>query len=168
MVLGLVGGSVDGGADEAPVSRAMSKGEEIARWTVAILGAISAFAIAVAARGFLYKAGEPDELSVWAVSTVAGVIVGTVSAPPQHRKASRALFIGLAVSASVIMLLGGVAAPHSVDAADVKRVAGSTVGGIAAWIILRRVWQPERATFRRGATCTGRRVSNSGARGWCC
>jgi hypothetical protein len=116
----------------------MHRGQEIARWAVAILGAIAAFAIAVAARGFLYKGGEPDELSVWAVSTVAGAIVGTVCAPPQHRKAARFLFIGLAVSASVIMLLGGVAARHSVDAADVKRVAGATVGGIAVWIILRR------------------------------
>jgi hypothetical protein len=116
----------------------MRKSREIARWAVAILGAVSAFAIAVAARGFLYKVGEPDDLPVWALSTVAGVVVGTVCAPPQHRKASRALFIGLAVSASVIMLLGGVAARHSVDAADVKRVAGATVGGIAVWIILRR------------------------------
>lgn len=116
----------------------MRKGQEIARWAVAILGAVSAFAITVAVRGFLYKAGEPDDLPVWALATVAGAVVGTVCAPPQHRKASRTLFISLAVSASVIMLLGGVAARHSLDATDAKRVAGAMVGGIVAWMILRR------------------------------
>ena len=83
-------GLVDGGADEVLVSPIMRKGQDIARWAVAILAAASAFAITVAARGFLYKAGDPDDLPVWALSTVAGAIVGTVCAPPQHRKASGA------------------------------------------------------------------------------
>jgi uncharacterized membrane protein YfcA len=116
----------------------MRKGRQIPRWAVAVLVAASVFAAMVAAHGFLYKGGEPDELPVWAVSTVVGVIIGTVCAPPQHHKASRSLFIGLAVTASVIMLLGTVAARHSLDATDAKRVAGAMVGGIVAWMILRR------------------------------
>jgi hypothetical protein len=118
-------------------ARAMCKDEEIARWAFAVLAAGSAFAIGVEVRGLLYKGGEPDELLVWAISTVAGVIVGTVCAP-RGGKDSVDLFIGLAVSASMGMLLGSVAAQHSLDATDVKRVIAAAVGGIAARIILRR------------------------------
>jgi hypothetical protein len=110
---------------------------EIARWATAVLAAITAFAISVEVHGLLYKDGEPDELLVWAISTVIGVIVGTVCAP-RGGKSSVYLFVGLAVSASVVMLLGSVAAQHSLDATDVKRVIGAMAGGIAARIILRR------------------------------
>jgi uncharacterized membrane protein YfcA len=99
---------------------------------------LSAFATSVWARAFLYKGGEPPELLVWAISTVIGVIVGTVCAPPQRSRAARALFIGLALSVSLAVLLVDVASRHGPNATDVERVAGAVIGGIAARLILRR------------------------------
>jgi hypothetical protein len=119
-------------------ARAIFNGRKIGRWTAAILAAASAFLITVGARAFLYKGHAPGELPVWAVATVVAAVVGTVCAPPQHSKASRSLFIGLAVSVSVILLLGGVAARHKLEAVDIERVAGAVVGGITARFILRR------------------------------
>jgi type III secretory pathway component EscS len=120
---------------EAPV---VFGGLDITRWAFAIFAAASAFAITVAARAFLYKGGEPGELPVWAVSTVVGVIVGTVCAPPQRSRAARSFFIGLAVSVSLVLLLGDVASSHRLNATGVERLAGAVIGGIAARLILLR------------------------------
>ncbi len=92
----------------------------------------------VATRAFIYKGGEPNGLFVWGMATVVGVIAGTVCAPPQHGQRARSLFIGLAIAASVVALLVGVASRHGLSAPDIERVLGTVIGAIAARILLRR------------------------------
>jgi hypothetical protein len=132
---GLTMGPDPGSEQKAP---AVFDGREVTRWTIAIFVAASAFASSVWARAFLYKGGEPPELLVWAISTLIGVVVGTVCAPPQRSRAARSLFIGLALSLSLAILLVDVASNHGSNATDVERVAGAVIGGIAARLILRR------------------------------
>jgi hypothetical protein len=131
----LSAGPDPGSEHKAP---AVFDGRDVTRWAIAIFAAASAFATSVWARAFLYKGGEPHELPVWAISTVMGVTFGTVCAPPQRSRAARALFIGLALSLSLAVLLVDVASRHWLNAMDVERVAGAVIGGIAARFILRR------------------------------
>jgi hypothetical protein len=130
---------MDTHSDNGNNTPAVFQSRDFTRWAIAIFAAASAFATIVWARAFLYKEGEPGELQVWAVSTVVGVIVGTVCAPPQRSRAARSFFIGLAVSVSLVLLLGDVPSRHRLTATThVERVAGAVIGGIAARLILRR------------------------------
>jgi hypothetical protein len=118
---------------------AVFRSRDFTRWALAIFAATSIFATIVWARAFLYKGGEPGELQIWALSTVAGVITGTMCAPPQRSRAARSFFIGLAVSVSLLALLGDVALRHTLSAStDFERLLGTVIGGIAGRLILHR------------------------------
>jgi hypothetical protein len=117
---------------------AVFDGRDVTRWAIAIFMAALAFAISVWARALLSKGGEPPELWVWAISTVVGVIVGTVCAPPQRSRAALSVFIGLALFVSLAVLLVDVTSGHGPNTTDIERVAGAVIGGIAARLILRR------------------------------
>jgi len=122
----------------APPSRSIFEGHGAARWAFAILAAGAAFALTVATHAFIYKGGEPNDLFVWGVASVVGVIAGTVCAPPQYGKRARSLFIGLAIAAFLVALLVSVASRHGLRAPQVERVLGTVIGAIAARILLRR------------------------------
>jgi ABC-type branched-subunit amino acid transport system permease subunit len=100
-----------------------------------MLAAVSAIVIMVAAKGFIYKGGEPNDLLVWAIATVAGCLVGTSVAPPSHRKSARYLCIAMAVFGSVILVLRSFV-EHTFTATDVYAVLGSVIGGVIAWAII--------------------------------
>jgi hypothetical protein len=113
----------------------MSRFSTAARWALAILAAVLAFAIVVTAKGFLYKGSEPSELPIWALATVAGCLVGTSVTPPGHGKAARNLFIAMAVVTSAIRVLQSLGEPTFI-AADVYPVVGSVIGGVMAWALI--------------------------------
>lgn len=109
-------------------------------WVVAASGASLAFYIGSMLVGFPYRNYGVGIFGLrdWLTATMFAELVGTLFAPPSYRRIARLIFVSIPISVSFAMLIYYLVC-GSQEGMAVSSVAQSLVGGLVAWIFLKKI-----------------------------